>query len=96
MLYYSSRVKSVLTLNIAYFLTLFVRKCLDRANEKVKSLKIENFDETSKKRTFQIAENFDYTRWCPPLFRGLTLVRKRVFNDGGLNLTEILICSNNY
>ena len=28
MLYWSSRVKSVLILNIAYFLTLFVRKCL--------------------------------------------------------------------
>ena len=28
MLYWSSRVKSILILNIAYFLTLFIRKCL--------------------------------------------------------------------
>ena len=63
MLYYSSRVKSVLTLNIAYFLTLFVRKCLDRANEKVKSLKIENFDETSKMRTLPNSGKF----WLYPL-----------------------------
>ena len=58
MLYYSSRVKSVITLNIAYFLTRFVKKCLDRANEKVKSLKIENFDETSKMWTLPNSGKF--------------------------------------
>ena len=46
-----SSVKSVLILNIAYFFTFFVRKgstYLHRAKKKVKSLKIENFNETSK------------------------------------------------
>ena len=70
MLYRSSRVKSVLILNIAYFLTLFVRKYLDRAKKKVKSLKIENFDQASD---LQIADNFDQTRRCP-LIRGLTVL----------------------
>ena len=54
MLYWSSGVKCVLILNIAYFLTIFVKKtstCLDRATKKVKSLKIENFDQNSEKRT---------------------------------------------
>ena len=54
MLYWSSRVKNVFILNIAYFLTPFFQKMttyLDRANKKVKSLKIDNFDQTSGNRT---------------------------------------------
>ena len=52
--------------------------CLDRAKKKLKSLKIETFDQTSKKRTppnsghLRIADNFDQTRRCP-LFRSLTI-----------------------
>ena len=77
MLYWSSRVKSVLILNIAYFVTFFVKKCLaaylDRAKKNDKSLKIENFDQTSEKQTpLNIADNFDQTHRCP-LFRGLTV-----------------------
>ena len=54
MLYSSSRVKSVHILNIASFITLFCQKKytgLDRARKKVKSLNIENFYQTSEKRT---------------------------------------------
>ena len=53
MLYWSSRVTSVLILNIAYFPTLFVRKCLHNliAQKKAKSLKTKNFDQTSEKWT---------------------------------------------
>ena len=54
MLYWSSRVKSVLILNIAFSLTLFCQKMstyLDRAKKKVKSLDIENFDQISEKWT---------------------------------------------
>ena len=54
MLYWSPRVKSVLVLNRAYFLTLFCQKMstyLDRAKEKVKNLKTDNFDQTSENRT---------------------------------------------
>ena len=47
MLHWSSRVKSVLILNMAYFLTLFLY--LDREKKKVESLKIKNFDQTSEK-----------------------------------------------
>ena len=57
MLYWSSRVIKVLILNIAYFLTVFVKKAstyFDRAKKEVKSLKIENFDQTS--------ENLHFTR----------------------------------
>ena len=37
MLYWSSRVKSAVVLNMAYFLTLFVRKCLHILIEQTKS-----------------------------------------------------------
>ena len=47
--YFSSRIKSALFLNIAYILT-FVQKRLHRAKEQVKSLKVENFEKTSKER----------------------------------------------
>ena len=45
---------SVLILNIAHFLTLFCQKMstyFERAKKEVKSLKIENFDQTSEKWT---------------------------------------------
>ena len=42
---------------------------LDRVKKKVKSLKIENFDQTSEKLT---PPSFDQTRRCP-LFKGLTV-----------------------
>ena len=67
MLYWSLRVKFVLILNIAYFLTLFARKCLHILTEqkKVKSLKIENLDQTSEKRTPPNSGQFDQTHRCP-------------------------------
>ena len=65
MLYWSLRARSILILNIAYFLTLFVRKnsslflsYLDRAMKKVKSLKIENFDQISEMPTYRKGGQF--------------------------------------
>ena len=53
MLYWSSRATSALILNIAYFPTLSIRKCVHNLIEqkKAKSLKTENFDQTSEKWT---------------------------------------------
>ena len=48
MLHWSSRVKSVLILNIAYFLTLLLY--FDREKKKVESFKVKTFDQTSEKR----------------------------------------------
>ena len=59
--------------------------CLDRAKKKVKSLKIKKLAKPPKTGHLRIADNFDQTRGCP-LFRGLAVVMKRVFNYGGLNL----------
>ena len=60
MLYWSSRVKSVFILNIAYFLNLFVRKCLHILikQRKTKKLKTENFDQKSEKRTSPNSKQF--------------------------------------
>ena len=60
MLYWSSRVKSVFILNIAYFLTLFVRKCLHILikQRKRQKLKTENFDQKSEKQTPPNSEQF--------------------------------------
>ena len=80
MLYWSSRAKSILNLNIAYFLTLFVRKnsslflsYLDRAMKKVKSLKLRILTKSLKCRHIEIADNVDQARSCP-LFIGLFVV----------------------
>ena len=72
MLYWSSRVTSVLILNIAYFPTLSVRKCLHILIEqkKTKSLKTENFDQASEKWTPLNSGQFWPDRRCS-LFRGL-------------------------
>ena len=72
MLYWSSRVTSVLILNIAYFPTLSVRKCLHILIEqkKTKSLKTENFDQTSEKWTPLNSGQFWPDRRCS-LFRVL-------------------------
>ena len=40
--YWSSRVKSVLILNIAYFLTFFIKKCLHILKEQRKGKKLKN------------------------------------------------------
>ena len=60
MLHWSSRVKSVFILNIAYFLNLFVRKCLHILikQRKTKKLKTENFDQKSEKRTSPNSKQF--------------------------------------
>ena len=51
---WSSRVKSVLIPNVPYFVTHTFQKMstyFDRAKKKIKSLKIENLDQTSEKWT---------------------------------------------
>ena len=60
MLHWSSRVKSVFILNIAYFLNLFVRKCLHILikQRKTKKLKTDNFDQKSEKRTSPNSKQF--------------------------------------
>ena len=48
----------------------------DRAKKKVKILKLENFNQTSKSELLQIVDNFDQIRGCP-LFRGFRLFKER-------------------
>ena len=48
----------------------------DRAKKKVKILKIENFNQTSEKRTPPNCRYFDQIRGCP-LFRGFRLFKER-------------------
>ena len=83
MLYWSSRLKSFLILNVAYFLTLFVRKCLHvliaqkkkknkQTNKRLKASKFKILTKPPKSGDLRIADNVDDTRRCP-LFKGLTV-----------------------